>query len=113
MALTSARLQAYISEMQEKLDNLTEEGRAKIEASVVITFEDHFQFQQLQAEFHASGMLTPEAAQIIYVALGDSFTETNGGWCKSTTTAKKIAIMKLMEELLNVKLVQARSTFVR
>jgi hypothetical protein len=99
---------SYIAEMQEKLDDLPAEKVMSISKTTVITFEDHFQFQQLQASFHASGMLTPDAAQVVYIALGENFTETNGGWGKGTKLATKIAVMKLMEELLNVRVIQAR-----
>lgn len=106
MALTSQRLLASIEKIQERLDELDDATLKSNEKTADITFQEHFDFQQLQAEMHSSGVLTPGAAQIVYIALGDSFTETNGGWAKGTKLATKIVVTKLMAELLNLKLLR-------
>lgn len=79
----------------------------KVDRNLDISFEEHFAFQQTQAESHVSGVISPEVAQIIYNALGESMSSSNGGWKAGVTTARKQAITQLMSELM-AKRIKAR-----
>lgn len=84
-----------------KLDNLEE-------STLDITFTEHFQMQEWQAHAHASGILSTDEAQVIYRALGASWTESNGGWHKSTDKALKTTITLTMEQI-GAAITKARS----
>lgn len=106
-ALTAERLNRMIGQSREKCNALDLAKLAEIDKELDIDFEEHFQFQQTQAEFHASGLLTPEAAQIVYAALGEVVSSKNGGWSAGVDTATKFMVTKLMEELLALKIKRA------
>jgi len=59
---------------------------------------EHFAFQEAQARAHASGRLTTDEAQIIYMALGA--TGSAGGWAKGTDLATKVIVTEVIAELL-------------
>jgi hypothetical protein len=104
--LGAERLNRIIDECRIKCDALNDTKRANLNTTSAIDFQEHFEFQKLQAEFHAGEMLTPDAAQIVYNALGASYGTTNGGWSKNTDLPTKIIVTQLMGELLKMKLAQ-------
>ena len=106
--LTKERYDQYLDNVRGKLASKTEAEIAKVDNDLAIDFEEHFQFQQTQAEMHASGVLQMEVAQAIYSALGGSVSGSNGGWSKGVDTATKFTITQLMSELLSIK-IKARS----
>jgi hypothetical protein len=105
-ALTGERLSRMIAQSREKCSALDQAKIAEIDKTLDITFQEHFQFQQTQAQFHAGGVLTPEAAQIVYAALGESLSSSNGGWSKGVDTATKFVVTQLMSELLRLSIAQ-------
>ena len=88
MALTSQRLPASIEKIQERLDKLNDATLKSNEKTADITFQEHFDFQQLQVKCTPPDV-TPGIAQIVYIALDDSFTETNGEWAKGTNWRRR------------------------
>jgi hypothetical protein len=106
-ALTGTRLSRMISEAREKVKALDDAGRKRVDDGMAINGMEHFKFQEMQAESHATGMLTPEAAQIVYVSLGEVGSQKNGGWAAGTDTATKVIVTQLMGELLSLKLASA------
>ena len=85
---------------QEKIDNLTE--------TVVVNFSDHFAYQERQAQAHASGQLTTDEAQTIYIALGEVGSGNNGGWAEETDLATKIVVTQTISELLSEVVARGR-----
>ena len=75
---------------------------ASLDETNALTFEEHFEYQQVQASAHASGKLTTGEASLIYQALGEGFTERNGGWAIGVGTATKIVVTMAIGELLGV-----------
>lgn len=102
--LSLDKLNGHIATVQDKLLALDESKRAEVDEGMALTFEDHFRFQQMQAEAHVSGLLSTEAAQLIYVTLGEVGSPRNGGWAADATTAQKVTITQLMGELLERRL---------
>ena len=76
----------------------------KADAGMALEADDHFRFQTMQAEAHAMGVLATDAAQVVYVALGEVGSASNGGWAARTDTATKVVVTQLMSELLAQKL---------
>jgi hypothetical protein len=72
----------------------------KLDKKLDITLGEHFTFQNTQAAAHAGGTISAEVAQIIYNALGEVMSSSNGGWQKGVTTARKQSITQLMSELM-------------
>lgn len=103
-ALTSERLNRMIEECRTKCEALDPEKYEELDKEMAVDFSDHFQFQQLQASCHVQGVLTSEAAQIVYVALGEIGSESNGGWAAGTDLPTKVIITQLMGELLKLKI---------
>ena len=102
------------SNYQKRIDGFIEKGvdlqgkpiaeaLAILDKNTDLTFSDHFNYQNLQARAHASGQLTTEEAQTIYVALGESMGSKNGGWKSHVKLPMKLIITQLMAELLNIK----------
>ena len=79
---------------------LSSEELAKLDGEMAVSFEEHFRYQQSQAEAHASGKLSTDEAQIVYVALGEVGSSKNGGWAAGTDVFTKVAVTMLMGELL-------------
>jgi hypothetical protein len=76
----------------------------KLEQSLALESWEHAQYQQQQARAHASGKLTTEEAQTIYIALGEAMSTKNGGWKSHVKLPLKIAITQTMEELVRAAL---------
>lgn len=103
--MTPNRVAKMAATIQERIDALPPERAASLDESMAIDASEHFRFQQMQAEAHASGTLTADEALTVYAALGDPVgSDANGGWAAGTTTAAKCTVTKLMAELLGRKL---------
>ena len=103
-ALTGERLSGMIETAREKCVALEPSKLADLDENMAVEFSEHFEFQQLQAQAHVQGILTPEAAQIVYASLGEVGSSENGGWAAGTDTATKVIVTQLMSELLRLKL---------
>lgn len=75
----------------------------KLEGTQEIGFQEHAAYQTQQSRAFASGLLTLEEAQLVYQALGESYTDSNEGWAKGTDLATKVTVVRLMGELMGVK----------
>jgi hypothetical protein len=75
----------------------------KVDKNLDLIFEEHFAFQNAQARAHASGIISTEVAQIIYNALGEVMSTSNGGWQPNVSTARKQSITQLMSELIQIE----------
>ena len=71
-------------------------------STYAIDFQEHFAYQNQQAQAHAAGRLTPGEAMIIYRALGEVWTSANDGWKKGTDLATKIGVTLAVAELMGV-----------
>jgi hypothetical protein len=89
-----------LAEIRPKVDSLDAETRAKLDRDMAIKFDEHFAFQECQARNHAMGRLSTEDAQLIYVALGEVGSASNGGWAPRTDTATKVLVTLAIGELL-------------
>ena len=68
-----------------------------------ITLEEFVAYQNAQAMAHASGRLTTDEAQTIYIALGgEQYHEASGGWAPDATLAAKIIVTQVMGELMGI-----------
>ena len=108
IALTGEKLTRMIDTARTKCSALDVESLSKLDDGMAVEFDEHFKFQQLQSQYHASGVLTPEAAQIVYIALGDVWSRNNGGWATNTDTATKVVVTQLMGELLTLDIRRLR-----
>jgi hypothetical protein len=102
--LTIDRLTAAIEAVRVKLAAIGPVKAADLDTAMALTFEDHFSFQELQARAHVEQQLSTDAAQLIYVALGEVGSDANGGWSASADTATKVVVTQLMGELLQRRL---------
>ena len=99
--LSGEKLSRMIEVVRVKLDALDDrDAISTLEDTLSVDFEEHFEFQQLQARYHAMELLSPEAAQIVYVALGEVGSDSNGGWASKTDLPTKVVVTQLMAELL-------------
>jgi hypothetical protein len=84
----------------------------KVDANFDLIFEEHFKWQEIKSEAVLYNIISVEVGQLIYVALGNSLSATNGGWNKDVTTARKQAITQLMSELIT-QLIKARRNSIK
>ena len=101
------RITAHAAEVQVLIDSGGVDGKLAVpgaltafDESLALEFLEHFRYQQAQAEAHASGKLTTEEAMVVYRALGEEMSTTNGGWQPHVDTALKVTITNLMAQLL-------------
>lgn len=97
------RVTEHIEKLRPRVEALTEEQRTGLDGSLAVAFDEHFAYQQAQAHAHAMGKLSPDEAQVIYVALGEVASATNGGWAANTDLATKVTVTKIVGELLGVR----------
>lgn len=98
----SNRVEQAIARMQGKIAALDEEKVLKLEENCKINFQEHFAYQQAQAQAHAGGKLSTGEAQILYQSLGEVWFEGNGGWKKGTPLATKVVVTQVVGELMGV-----------
>lgn len=104
-SLTPNRITAAIETVRGQIaERLDEAGAIKLGETLALEGDEHFRFQQLQSRAHAMGNLTTDEAQLVYVALGEAGTGSNGGWAAETDLATKVVVTQLMEELLRKRL---------
>ena len=87
-----------------KLNGIGLNGRPldQMHGEMKLALDEFVQYQNLQAQAHAQGILTTDEAQTVYIALGgESF---NPDWPDGTSLATKTAITQLMGELITSKL---------
>ena len=80
----------------------TDAKRDSFERSMDVAFDEHFAYQQTQAECHAMGLIDTEVAQVIYRSLGE--VPGDDGWASGTDLATKVTVTMLMGELLTAKI---------
>lgn len=106
---TNNRVAAKVAEVRDALARGQRlDGRGSIdpadlpglEATLAVTFQEHFAYQNAQARAHATGVLTTEEAQVVYVALGEVGDPANGGWAADTDLATKVVVTNLMGQLI-------------
>jgi hypothetical protein len=108
------RMTRAIERVREKLATLTPEQRKALDKNMDLTFHEHFEYQQQQAQAHAAGRITTDEAQVAYIALGEIGSAKNGGWASGTDLAHKIVVTQMIGELLGAghrrtRVVKARS----
>ena len=107
-ALTDTRLNRLIAECRTKCAALDPSEVLKLDAAMAIDFEEHYEFQRLQVKYRTLEVMTNGAAQIVYMALGENHSRSNGGWAQGTDTATKCIITQLMGQLLTMSIAEAR-----
>ena len=94
------RVDVYTRRMELKLDGKDEDALTELEEGMSVDFADHASYQTTQSHAFASGKITFDEAQTVYNALGECHAESNGGWSAGTSLARKIAITKMVGELI-------------
>ncbi len=95
------RLTTEIAKVQIRINALSEDKVKNLAESMSISFQDHFEYQNLQASAFASGRLTLDEAQLIYHALGEIHNSEQGGW-DTTDLATIVVVTMTVGELLGV-----------
>lgn len=98
------RLTPAINRTRLKIAELPAEKIEALEKHTEVTFEDHFQYQEMQARAHAMQKISQDEALIIYNALGEYRRDTNGGWTDGTDLATKVVITQMIGELAELQL---------
>lgn len=75
----------------------------KLEKTLTLSCEEHFAYQEAKSLAQASGKLTLDEAMTVYTALGANHARTKTGWPRGTDLAMKVAITKLIADLLTGK----------
>ena len=100
------RLADYAIMVQSKLDKLGDQtlvpgkSMADFEADMSLSMEDFIGYQNAQSRAFASGKLTFDESQSAYIALGGEIF--HGDWPSGTSLATKIAVTRMIGELLKV-----------
>lgn len=101
--VSAEKLNRMIEEVRGKLSSVDYDKLTELDSNMGIAFDEHFAYQNMQAEAHASGLLSPDAAQIVYSALGEVYNSSNGGWV-TKDLATKVVVTQLMAEILERKI---------
>ncbi len=95
------RIDLAIQLIQARLDAITEAKRESLMKSMSLTFDEFYAYQTAQSVACAGGKITAEEAQTIYRALGGEGYK--GNWPESTPLAARVAITKVVAELMGAK----------
>lgn len=104
VTVSAEKINRMINTVREKCEVLDIDTYEQLDKNLAVDFSEHFQYQQLQAEAHAMQLLSPEAAMIVYNALGEVGSDENGGWASGTDLPTKVVVTQLMAELLKKKI---------
>jgi hypothetical protein len=94
------RVQRAIDDIRTRVDGLEPDARADLDSNLDLGYGEHFAYQTAQSRAHASGRLNVDEALLVYNALGEVGSSSNGGWASGTDTATKVAVTLLMGEIL-------------
>ena len=97
------RVTAAIAQMRERVATLEPDKVERLERGNVLDSFEHAQYQNQQARAHATGRLTTEEAQVLYIALGEVGNPSNGGWATGTDLATKLVVTMVIGELLGAR----------
>lgn len=103
------RVQHSIALVRSQFASLSADKLADIDDKLALDFTEHFDYQEVQARAHASGELSTEEAQIVYAALGEVGSVSNGGWSAGVDTATKYAVVLTIEALVKKRVEAARA----
>ena len=95
----SNRINEMIARKQAKIDNLTPEQVAKVEEDATFDFEMATMLAKCNAEMAASGILTADEAQTIYMMVG----EGGEGKVNKQSLAARLTLMQVLSEVLAAK----------
>jgi hypothetical protein len=101
---TASKMTDAIVAMRTKIEGLSPEQRKGLEDGMAVDFQEHFQYQEQQARAHAMGKISTEDAQVIYNALGEVGSSSNGGWAADTDLATKVVVTQAIGQLLGMTL---------
>ena len=102
---TGNRVTAAIGRAEARIKALNGVGLngkslSQVDKDDTLALDEFVAYQNAQALAHATGKLTTEEAQTVYMALGGE--SYHGDWPKGTSLAGKIVVAQLMGELLGV-----------
>ena len=83
---------------------LPQENLDSAERTLVLTGEEHFEWQRIQSEAHAGGEIATADALTIYAALGETGDPANGGWSPEADLPTKYVVSAFMRVLLEKRL---------
>lgn len=92
------RVQAAIDRCRAK--DVDAKDVAALDEKLALTSAEHFAYQQAQSRAYAEGVLSADEAHIVYMALGECCSSTNGGWSADVDTITKAVVTTLIGELL-------------
>ena len=94
------RVAEAIAAVANSLTGHSSETLDTLERVCVIDGIEHFAYQEAQTRAHAAGRITHGEALVVYAALGASWSPDNGGWSDEVDLPTKIAVTKLVSELM-------------
>jgi hypothetical protein len=98
------RIATAISNLAPRVDALDPEAHSRLDASMAVDAGEHFAYQNEQSRAFVGGKLTRDEALIVYNALGEVGSESNGGWASGTDLTTKVVVTKLMGELIGARM---------
>ena len=119
MQTAENRIVKGASNYQKRIDECLEDGvdhqgkpideaLEKLAKTLALNFSDHFEYQNLQAQAHASGKISADEARTIYAALGEVMNSDNGGWQPHVDLAMKTVITQVIQELLSIRIKEVK-----
>jgi hypothetical protein len=92
------KIHARIAELTARIDALPTQGRIALSKTLTLDLDEYVKFQNLQAGAHASGRLSVDEAQTIYLALKNWLADERD--TGAATIAARFVVTQLMGELL-------------
>ena len=119
MQTAENRIVKGASNYQKRIDECLEKGvdhqgkpideaLETLAKTMALSFTDHFEYQNLQAQAPASGKISADEARTIYAALGGVMNSKNGGWQPHVDLAMKTMITQIMGELVSIRIKEKR-----
>jgi hypothetical protein len=108
LTLEQNRVTVAVDIVRERFATLTQEQLERTDATLVNTYQDHFDAQSVQSRAHVGGLMPTSECLSVYAALGASYNGHNGGWADGVDTATKYAVTLWLEKATR-KLLEGRA----
>jgi hypothetical protein len=94
----SNRIVRAIRAAQDRIDATPADKVRSLEQKLTLDFGEFCEYQRIQSEAAAAGVLSTDEAMVIYTALGGEHYA--GGWPKETLLAARVIVVQTIGELL-------------
>ena len=96
------RILIMVKQVELKVQEMDSAKQTEFEKGLDLEFDEHFAFQTAQSKAFASGLISFDEAQTLYIGLGVHHSVSDDGWPKNTSIAQKATFTTACAELMGI-----------